>query len=148
MQAIINGFERKSGFPMCGGAQDGTHFSNIAPSAYHTDYHNRKGWYSVLLQGLLDSNYKFLDFDGGWPGKCHDAFVFECSYLSQNLENGSFFPKITRKINGVDIPLVIVADSAYSLNKNVMKPFPEGTAQLQRAPESGTNPCGARIWTP
>ncbi|GAA6075517.1 protein ANTAGONIST OF LIKE HETEROCHROMATIN PROTEIN 1-like [Tachysurus ichikawai] len=97
-------------------------------TSLHLQLTTQVGWYSVLLQGLVDSNYKFLDFDVGWPGKCHDAFVFECSYLSQKLENGSFFPKITRKINGVDIPVVIVADSAYSLNKNVMKPFPEGTA--------------------
>lgn len=103
---------------------DGTHIPIIAPSAYH----NRKGWYSVLLQGLVDWKYKFLDFDVGWPGKCHDAFVLECSLLFQKLENGSFFLKITRKINRVDIPVLIVADSAHSLSKNVMKPFPEGRA--------------------
>lgn len=128
IQAIIDDFERKSGFPMCGGALDGTHIPIIAPSAYHTDYYNRKGWYSVLLQGLVDSNYRFLDFDVGWPGKCHDSFVFESSYLYTKLENGTFFPNVKRMINGVEIPVLIVADSAYSLSETIMKPYPEGTA--------------------
>lgn len=93
MQAIIDGFENKTGFPMCGGALDSTHIPIIAPSAYHTDYHNHKGWYSVLIQGLVDCNYKFLDFDVGWPGKCHDAFVFECSHSPKSLRREHSFQK-------------------------------------------------------
>lgn len=133
VQAIITGFERKTGFPMCAGALDGTHIPIIAPSSYPTDYYNRKGWYSVLLQGLVDHTYSFLDFDVGWPGKCHDAYVFECSRLCRKLEDGTFFPPVSRNIQGVDIPVLIVADSAYSLTSNIMKPFPEGTARGPRA---------------
>lgn len=54
VQEIIHGFERKTGFPMCVGALDGTHIPIIAPQDYCTDYYNRKGWYSVVLQGLVD----------------------------------------------------------------------------------------------
>lgn len=68
VQAIITGFERKTGFPMCAGALDGTHIPIIAPASFPTDYYNRKGWYSVILQGLVDHTYCFLDFDVGWPG--------------------------------------------------------------------------------
>ncbi|XDV20439.1 hypothetical protein PO909_025766 [Leuciscus waleckii] len=132
-QAIITGFERKTGFPMCAGALDGTHIPIIAPSSYPTDYYNRKGWYSVLLQGLVDHTYSFLDFDVGWPGKCHDAYVFECSRLCRKLEDVTFFPPVSRNIQGVDIPVLIVADSTYSLTSNIMKPFPEGTARGPRA---------------
>lgn len=133
VQSIILGFERKTGFPMCAGALDGTHIPIIAPSSYPTDYFNRKGWHSVILQGLVDHTYRFIDFDVGWPGKCHDAYVFECSRLCRKLEEGTFFPPLSRNIQGVDIPVLIVADSAYSLTSSIMKPFPEGTARGARA---------------
>lgn len=81
VKAIMTGFEKKTGFPMCAGALDGTHIPVIAPQSYATDCYNRKGWYRVILQGLVDHTYKFLDFDVGWPGKCHDAYVFDCSRL-------------------------------------------------------------------
>ena len=52
------GFERKTGFPMCAGAIDGTHIPVVGPVSYPTDYYNRKGWYSIVLQGLVDHNYR------------------------------------------------------------------------------------------
>lgn len=133
VKSIITGFKEKSGFPMCAGALDGTHIPIIAPSSFHTDYYNRKGWYSVLLQGLVDHQYMFRDFDIGWPGKCHDSFVFQNSRLHAKLENGTCFPPLTRTIQGVDIPELIVADSAYSLSCNVMS-------------EQGKDSCGTCIW--
>lgn len=107
VKSIIVGFERKTGFPMCAGALDGTHIPSVAPSTYHSDNHNHKGWYSLLLY----HTYKFIDFDVGWPPKCHDGFVFESSDLCQKLENGTFFPQLNNHIQSVDIPVLIVADS-------------------------------------
>lgn len=141
VKTIIKGFQEKSGFPMCAGALDGTHIPILAPSSFHTDYYNRKGWYSVILQGLVDHQYMFQDFDVGWPGKCHDSFVFQNSKLHAKLENGTCFPPLTKTIQGVDIPVLIVADSAYSLSRNVMKPFPEGVA---RGPQLQFNACLSR----
>lgn len=77
-------------------------------------------------QGLVDHTYKFIDFDVSWPPKCHDGFVFESSDLCQKLENSTFFPQLNNNIQSVDIPVLIVADSAYNLTTNVMKPFPNG----------------------
>ena len=45
---------------------------------------------SVLLQGLVDHTYRFLDFDVDWPRKCHNAYVFDCSRLCRKLEDGMF----------------------------------------------------------
>ncbi|XP_038055779.1 protein ALP1-like [Patiria miniata] len=116
---------------MCGGAIDGTHIPIIAPDQYHTDYFNRKGWYSVLLQGLVDHNFKFMDFDVGQPGKCHDSWVFQSSKLHLKLVNGTFYPRLTRAIEGQDIPVVILGDSAYTLSPFLMKPYPEGLATAE-----------------
>ena len=47
---LINGY-KKFGFPNCGGKIEGRHISIIARSEYHVDYMNRKGLYSVIMQG-------------------------------------------------------------------------------------------------
>ena len=38
----------------CIGAIDGTHIPVEAPVENPTDYHNRKGWDSVILHGTVD----------------------------------------------------------------------------------------------
>ena len=44
----VRGFETAWGFPQCVGAIDGCHIPVQAPALNHTDYYNRKGWYSIL----------------------------------------------------------------------------------------------------
>lgn len=52
---------------MCAGAIDGTHIAIIAPKEDHTDYVNRKGYHSVVMQALVDCSYLFRDVVIGWP---------------------------------------------------------------------------------
>ena len=58
---LVAGFRDSWGFPNCGGAIDGSHIPISAPSELRTDYYNRKGWYSVVLQALVDHKYCFMD---------------------------------------------------------------------------------------
>ena len=51
-----------------------------APELNHTDYYNRKGWYSILIQAIVDHQYLFRDICVGWPGSVHDAQVFANSF--------------------------------------------------------------------
>lgn len=59
LQNVIQEFEEKCNFPQCAGAIDGSHTPIQAPKLNHTDYYNRKGWYSILIQAVVDSNYFF-----------------------------------------------------------------------------------------
>ena len=54
LEEIVAGLRDRWGFPQCAGAVDGTHIPIIAPAEYHADYHNRKGWYSILMQAVVD----------------------------------------------------------------------------------------------
>ena len=49
---------------------------HFAPSEQHTDYYNWKGWYLMIVQGLVDVHYRFLGDYIGWPESVHDAGVF------------------------------------------------------------------------
>lgn len=73
---VIRNYERRWGFPMCAGAIDGTHIPIIAPSINHTEYVNRKGCNSTVMQAVVDCNYLYRDVVIGWPGSVHDACVF------------------------------------------------------------------------
>lgn len=79
LKNVIDGFENKWGFPSCAGAIDGTHVPIVAPQENHTDYFNRKGWYSIVLQAVVDDNYCFRDVYIGWPGSVHDARILRNS---------------------------------------------------------------------
>ena len=71
MKAVVEGFLSRWGFPQCVGAIDGSHIPIIAPKENATDYFNRKKFHSVVLQALVDCEYKFMDVYIGWPGSGH-----------------------------------------------------------------------------
>uniref|UniRef100_A0A1X7T4L1 DDE Tnp4 domain-containing protein n=1 Tax=Amphimedon queenslandica TaxID=400682 RepID=A0A1X7T4L1_AMPQE len=121
---IVKNFEKKWGYPQCFGAIDGTHLPIIAPSECAKDYYNRKGFHSILMQGLVDCNYCFTDIYIGWPGSVHDARIFSHSKLFTLGQTGQLVPKNqSRVIHNVVVPLHIVADPAYPLLTWVVKPF-------------------------
>lgn len=66
---------------MCAGAIDGTHIPIVSPSDNHTDYVNRKGYHSVIIQAVVDSKYLFRDTVIGWPESVHDARVLANSEI-------------------------------------------------------------------
>ena len=120
---VVEGF-LKWGVPQCVGAIDGCHIPISAPVDNHTNYYNRKGWYSMIQQGLVDANYWFLDICVGWPGSVHDAHVFAHSDLYAKITDKELLPDKPIVVNGVNVPLFLIGDSAYPLNTWLMKPFP------------------------
>jgi hypothetical protein len=45
---IVEGFSQSFNFPQCAGAINGCHIPVTPPALNHSDYYNRKGWYSVI----------------------------------------------------------------------------------------------------
>jgi len=50
------GFEGKCYFPQCAGAIDG---SNIPIQAQELNCYKQKGWYFILIQAVVNSDYLF-----------------------------------------------------------------------------------------
>ncbi|XP_067394775.1 uncharacterized protein, partial [Emydura macquarii macquarii] len=109
VQDIVEGFAAM-GFPNCGGPIDGTHIPILAPAHLAPEYINRKGYFSMILQGLVDHRGRFTDNFVGWPGKVHDARVLHNSGLFSKLQAGTFFPDQKIDIGGVEMPVVILGD--------------------------------------
>ena len=55
VQEIIDESEEKTGVPQVIGAIDGCDIRIICSKDDPEDYHNRKGFYSFILQGFVDS---------------------------------------------------------------------------------------------
>lgn len=55
---ISKKFEEKCSLPQILGCIDGTHIPILPPADGYSDFLNRKGWPSVILQVVVDSNLK------------------------------------------------------------------------------------------
>ena len=100
LKSVVDGFMSDHGFPQCGGAVDGTHIPIVSPHECPADYYIRKGFHSVLMQGVVDHKGLFTDIYVGWPGRVHDARVFANSSLFQKGQNKSLFPNLVERNRG------------------------------------------------
>ncbi|XP_070547328.1 uncharacterized protein [Ptychodera flava] len=123
LERVVDGFQQRWGFPQVAGAIDATHIPILAPENYPNDYFNRKSFHSVLVQAVVDDKYCFTDVCVGWPGSVHDARVYSNSRLYQLLSENRLLPNRTRQISGVDIPIMLIGDPAYPLQKHLMKAY-------------------------
>lgn len=80
-------FQRSSGLDRIIGAIDGCHIRVQRPTIRGGDYMNRKGYYSVLLQGIVNDEGRFIDIFAGPPGRVHDARVLRGSTFFEDWQD-------------------------------------------------------------
>ena len=75
---------------------------------------------------LVDADYKFRYIDVGCNGRISDGGVFRNCSLNKYLETDKLNLPKPRALPGRDteVPFVIVADEAFQLRENLMKPYP------------------------
>ncbi|KAM0736898.1 putative nuclease HARBI1 [Formica fusca] len=126
-QAIAEGFYMQWQFPHCIGSMDGKHINFRPHREDGSLFRNYKGRDSIILLALVDACYRFLYINVGHNGRMHDASVFRESPLSERLYSGALKLPLPCPLPGSDqnVPYVIVADDAFPLKENIMKPYPE-----------------------
>ena len=112
LKTAADGFKSKLGMVQCVGSIDRYHIPIAPPALNHTDYYNRKGWYSVVLQAVVDSNYLFRDVCVGWPGSVHNARMFANSGIYKKLTNEKILDCNYVRIQDKNISLFPIGDSA------------------------------------
>lgn len=115
------GFYRIARFPKVIGAVDCTHIKIRSPGGEHAEYfRNRKGYFSLNVQAIVNANLEFTNLVARWPGSAHDQTIFDQSVIRAQLENDYFGDGI------------ILADSGYSDRKFCMTPLDHPATREQR----------------
>lgn len=76
--------------------------------------------------GICDANYKFIYIDVGSNGRISDGGVFNKCPFAQALDSNALNIPQPDPLPGreLEAPFVLVADDAFALKPNIMKPFP------------------------
>ena len=65
MDRYAQEFQDLHQIPYVVGAVDGSHIPIVAPRLHAADYYNRKGFHSILLQGVVSAKCLFWEIDIG-----------------------------------------------------------------------------------
>ena len=125
-EKVASQFEQCWNFPNCIGALDGKHVHIQPPGNSGSMYHNYKHTFSIVLLGLVDADYKFLYVDVGCNGRSADGGVFANSTLFHALNMKMLnIPGPAPLASNVsrELPYVMVADDAFPLRNDLMKPY-------------------------
>lgn len=97
-----------------------------------SDTYNYKGFHSIVLLAACDASYKFTLVDIGQPGRFSDGGVFRGSEMGQSLLSGGLGLPCPGQLpgTGTKLPYVFVADEAFPLLPNLMRPYPRKELQL------------------
>ncbi|XP_066589735.1 putative nuclease HARBI1 [Prorops nasuta] len=111
----VNKFAEISNFPGVVGAVDGCHIQISAPTENPNSYINRKGFHSIVLQGICDPHRKFIDVFIGYCGSVHDARIWQLSKIKHAIDSNPqrYFPENTH----------LLGDSAYPISKTLLVPY-------------------------
>ena len=77
-----------------------------------------------MLFAVCDARYRFTYFKIGSPGRVNDGFIFRHSKLKHILDvKSEQLARLGSVINNVEIPLHIIADSAFPLLNQLINPM-------------------------
>lgn len=114
-------FHDVGGMPGVIGCVDGTHIPIQRPGGENAeDYRCNKGFFSLNVQGICDSDMKFTNIVASWPGSVHDDTIFENSHVYNILEQGNY--------NG----FYLLGDSDYQCREYLLTPIPEPKNEKER----------------
>ena len=93
-----------------------------------SEYYNYKGFFSIILLSLVDSDYKFVWADLSGIGSSSDAQIYNDSDLKKGLEEGTItgWPlpdPLPNDREDKHVPYFIVGDDTFALRRYLMKPF-------------------------
>eukprot|EP00983_Pelagomonas_calceolata_P056435 1144585-Pelagomonas_calceolata.AAC.1 len=122
------------GIPQVIGAMDGTQVPLLSKPDHTGDaYINRKGFPAINVSAVVNSRMRFMDVHVGRTGRSHDYSVLESTPLWEKLSDPSdsltqLFENASVEIDGVDVPLQLLGDSAYPSKQYLLPAFRDSQA--------------------
>ncbi|KNA24042.1 hypothetical protein SOVF_019390 [Spinacia oleracea] len=124
LEQIKSKFQSVFGLPNCCGSVDATHILMTLPSVQTSDdWCDEARNYSMLLQGIVDDEMRFLDVVTGWPGAMTVSRFLKCSGFYKLCENGERLSKKLRLGENIEIREYIVGGVYYSLLPWLITPY-------------------------
>lgn len=132
----FNKLRGNASFPNVFGCVDGSHIPIPGPLKDNS-YYNRKGFHSILLQGICNAKKEFIDVYCGWPGSTHDARVWKNSPIYKKLSENQkeMLPPNT----------YLLGDSAYPLEAFIMVPFKDNGHLTHAQNRFNIKLCSTRV---
>lgn len=126
-------YNQKWNFPNCLGSIDGKHIRIKCPEKSGSLYYNYKNFFSIVLQGIADSDYKFVVIDVGAYGRESDGGVFRESLFFKLLESNQLNIPPDTELPGTNtkMPFVFVGDEAFPLLNNLLRPYPRNQLEIK-----------------
>lgn len=117
MEVIKSRLEASFGLPNCCGAIDATHIIMTLPAVQTSDdWCDPENNYSMLLQGVVDHEMRFLDVVTGWPGGMSVSRLLKCSGFYKLCNGGERLDGNVRTLSGgLEIREYILGGIAYPL---------------------------------
>ena len=107
----MQGFHEIANFPGVLGAIDCTHVAIQSPGGEDAElYRNRKGYFSINVQGICNSSLEFTNIVARWSGSSHDATIFGNSRICAQFESG-------------EITGILLGDGGYACKKYLLTPL-------------------------
>ena len=144
VRAAISKFQEEFRVPQIVGAIDGSHFKIKAPGTNKEDYYNRKQFYSVNMQGIVDPTLKYLDISVGYPGSIHDSRVLSLSPIFDSISKKKVLMRPTKLLMGVNVGPLLLGDSAYPLSSFLVTPFNRKRKMTETQKAFNKKFCGMR----
>ena len=74
--------------------------------------------------GMVDAKYRFMWASCRYPGNSHDSIIIvQSTTLWKEIVQDRILPRIAKNVGGVDVPPLIVGDSAFPFQTWLMKPY-------------------------
>lgn len=127
-------FEELWNFNHCVAALDGKHVRIQCPTQGGSMYFNYKSFHSIQIQAVVDADLLFTVVDIGDYGKNSDGAAFKNSVLGQAFLNDDLHLPRPTTLPGTNVlaPFCFVADEAYPLKENLMRPYDGRTLNNRR----------------
>lgn len=132
--AIARGYEERWQFPNCLGSIDGKHVRIVPPPGSGSTFYNYKNFFSVVLMACANANYEIIWCEAGVNGRISDGGVIKETSFYKKLNNRELnIPNKTKpQTCSKALPFVFVADEAFALRPDLMKPFGKNSINTER----------------